>query len=222
LRYWSREGDVEPRPRHRRSAATATDAKPKKILVVEDDVDVCALLRFALEGQGLEVESAADGLSALQRVRQARPDLVILDLNMPRMGGEDFLYAWRTGVEVPGVPVIVISAASHALRPQDLGVEAYFSKPFDMDELLDCVMELLELRTTRLPTRRDAPRRMEMMDVVDDLASVISTVVITIEQLADAHDLPESLRLVASTGLDAAQRASVLARRLNRLINAPI
>jgi DNA-binding response OmpR family regulator len=213
---------VEPGPRHRWSAAAATDAKPKKILVVEDDVDVCALIRFALEVRGLEVESASDGLSALQRVRQARPDLVILDLNMPRMGGEDFLYAWRTGVEVSGVPVIVISAASQALRPQDLGVEAYFSKPFDMDELLDCVGELLDLRPARLASRGDAPRRMEMIGVVDDLASAISTVVITVEQLADAHDIPERLRLVASTGLDAVQRAAVLARRLNRLINAPI
>jgi DNA-binding response OmpR family regulator len=189
--------------------------------VVEDDLDICGLLRMALEEQGFAVESAIDGLHALQKVRQASPDLVILDLNMPRMGGEDFLYAWRTGVEAPGVPVIVVSAASQALRPRDLGVEAFFPKPFDIDELLRCVKDLLSMR----PAPRQAPasdsRGAEMAAVVDDLASAISTVLISAEQLADAEDLPESLRPIATTGLDAVQRASVLVRRLNRLINGP-
>jgi DNA-binding response OmpR family regulator len=193
----------------------------KKILVVEDDVALHDMLRFALETEGYEVESAEDGLNALQKVRRARPDLVILDLNMPRMGGEDFLYAWRTGGEAPGVPVIVITAESQAIRPQDLGVAAFLPKPFQVDELLWHARDLLAIPAgARAAAGRD-PRDVEMAGVADDLATVMSVLLISAEQLADAPGLPDDVRIIASTGLDAAQRASVLARRLSHLANAP-
>src|SRR5215207_3905267 len=134
---------MEPSPRRRRAAGAPTRSERRTVLVVEDDADLRAALRFALEDEGLAVEGAGDGLSALQKVRRLAPDLVILDLNMPRMGGEDFLYAWRTGVEAPGVPVIVITAESRALRPGDLGVAAFPSKPFDIQALLSYVRDLL-------------------------------------------------------------------------------
>ena len=139
--------------RRGRGTDTASVPERKTILVVEDDADIVAILRFALEGDGFVVDSAGDGLSALQKARQATPDLVILDLNMPRMGGEDFLYAWRTGVETPGVPVIVITAESPALRPSDLGVEAFLPKPFHLDTLLWHVRDLLAIppRARRQP-----------------------------------------------------------------------
>jgi len=193
----------------------------KTILVVEDDVALHDMLRFALETEGYEVESAEDGLNALQKVRRARPDLVVLDLNMPRMGGEDFLYAWRTGGKASGVPVVVITAESQALRPQDLGVAAFLPKPFNIDAFLWHVRDLLAM-----PLPADAaagwdPRGAEMIGVADDLANVATTLLISLEQLAAAPDLPDDLRTIASTGLDAAQRASVLTRRLSYLVNAP-
>src|SRR3954471_15789705 len=95
--------------------------KRRTVLVVEDDADLLGRLQATLELPGYEVERAGDGLAAPHEVRRATPDLEILDLNMPRMGGEDFLYAWRSGFETPGVPVIVITAQSSALRAQDLG-----------------------------------------------------------------------------------------------------
>jgi DNA-binding response OmpR family regulator len=190
----------------------------KTILVVEDDADIVAILRFALEGDGFVVDSAGDGLSALQKARQATPDLVILDLNMPRMGGEDFLYAWRTGGEMLGVPVIVITAESSALRPSDLGVEAFFPKPFDLDELLWHVRDLLAIPPRAHATAGRDPRGAELAGVADDLTIVMSTLLISVEQLADAPGLSDDLRAIAAMGLDAAQRASVLARRLNHLI----
>ena len=204
-----------------RTTDTPTAAERKTILVVEDDEEIHSMLRFALEAEGFAVESASDGLNALQKVRQTTPDLVILDLNMPRMGGEDFLYAWRTGVETPEVPVIVITAESQALRPQDLGVEAFFPKPFHIDKLLWHVKDLLAIPSQTNARAGHRSRSMEMADVVDDLASAMSTLLIGVEHLADALDLPEDLRTIATASLDAAQRASVLGRRLNHLINAP-
>jgi CheY-like chemotaxis protein len=212
--------DVKVSPRRDRGTDTPIAPERKTILVVEDDVDAVTILRFALEGDGFVVDSAGDGLSALQKARQTTPDLVILDLNMPRMGGEDFLYAWRAGVESPGVPVIVITAASQALRPEDLGVEAVFPKPFDIDQLLWHVRDLLAISPQARAAAGREPRDVEMAGVIDDLATVMSTLLISAEQLAAAQDLPDVLRPIAATGLDAAQRGSVLARRLNHLINA--
>ena len=210
-----------PSPRRHGGADAPTVSERRTILVVEDDVDLRAALRIALEDEGFAVESAGDGLSALQKVRQLAPDLVILDLNMPRMGGEDFLYAWRTGVEVPGVPVIVITAQSRAIRPQDLGVAAFLPKPFRVDELLWHARDLLAIPSgARAAAGRD-PRDVEMAGVADDLAAVMSVLLISAEQLADAPGLPDDARIIASTGLDAAQRASVLARRLSHLANTP-
>jgi len=192
----------------------------KTILVVEDDVDILAMLRFALEIQGYAVESAVDGLDALEKARRARPALVILDLNMPRMGGQDFLYAWRMGRETLGVPVVVITAESGALRPADLGVEAFFSKPFDVDALLWHVGDLLAIPSRVPGTVHQDPRRTEMADITDALGSVMTTLIIGIESLHDALDLPENLRTIATASLDAAVRASALGRRLNQLVSA--
>jgi DNA-binding response OmpR family regulator len=196
-------------------------AKRRTVLVVEDDADILGMLRATLELAGYEVEVAADGLAALQEVRRATPDLVILDLNMPRMGGEDFLYAWRSGFETPGVPVIVITAQSGALRARDLGVSACFPKPFDTTRLLACVTDLLAVPAqARAAAGRD-PRGVELAAVADDLADALSALLISAEQVAGAPALADSLRPIASAGLDAAQRASVLARRLHHLIDVP-
>jgi DNA-binding response OmpR family regulator len=201
-------------------ADNPTAAARKTILVVEDDPAIRDLLWIALKTEGLEVESVADGLQALQTVRLATPDLVILDLNMPRMGGEDFLYAWRTGIESSGVPVIVVSAASQALRAQDLGVEAVFDKPFNLDMLLAHVKDLLAMPfKVRALAGGDAPGA-EMVRIVDDLANVLSTLTVCAEQVAEAQELSTTLQTMAAACLDAAQRASALTRRLNHLINA--
>ena len=207
-------------PRRHRATDTPSVAERRTILIVEDDADLHAMLRITLEDAGFAVESAEDGLNALQKVRRARPDLVILDLNMPRMGGEDFLYAWRTGFEVPGVPVIVITGESQALRPQDLGVAVFLPKPFNIATLVRHVRDLLASPPQAPAAAGRDPRDVEMAGVADDLTTVMSTLLISVEQLAGAPTLADDLRPIATAGLDAAQRASVLARRLNHLVHA--
>ena len=214
-----------PSSRPHGEGGTSTVSERGTILVVEDDADLLSMVQIALEHEGYEVESAVDGLNALREVRRARPDLVVLDLNMPRMGGEDFLYAWRTGVEAPGVPVIVITAASQALRPRDLGVAAVLPKPFNLDTLLWHVRDLLAIPSQAPPQARAAagrdPRDVEMAEVTEDLVAVMSTLLISVKQLATAPELPDDLSPLAAAGLDAAQRAAALTRRLDHLIDAP-
>ena len=215
------QGGAMPSPHRRGRTGAPTGAERRTILVVEDDDALLGMLRIALELEGYEVASAVDGLDALQTARGARPDLVILDLNMPRMGGEDFLYAWRTGGETRGVPVIVITAASQALRPGDLGVEAFFPKPFHIETLLWHVRDLLALPPQARAAAGHDPRAVELAEVADDLVAVISTLLISVEHLADTPDLAGDLHIVAAAGLDAAQRAAALARRLDHLARTP-
>ena len=194
---------------------TPTASECRTILVVEDDVDLREALRIALEDEGFAVESAGDGIDALRRIRQRAPDLVILDLNMPRMGGVDFLYAWRTGVETRGAPVIAITAEWRERQPAELGVEGFFAKPFGIDDLLSHVKVLLAV-----PPRVGATES-EMAVIAQDLVDVVSDFLISVEPLATAPRLPEEERTLAATGLRAAQRGAVLARRLHHLLNAP-
>ncbi len=189
------------------------------VLVVDDDVDTRAILRLALEDEGFTVDSAGDGLSALQKIRDATPDLIILDLNMPRMSGEDFLYAWRAGVETPGVPVIVITAASKALKPEDLGVDALLTKPFDLDVLARHVGRLVKSSPRSPVARSRDARTTELHDVTESLVKVMGVVLGTVELLADDPPDPNERRALTTRVLDSAQRGSALVRRLHRLVS---
>ncbi len=197
----------------------AAPQQDRTVLVVDDDVDTRAALRLALEDEGFTVDSAGDGLTALQKIRHQAPDAVILDLNMPRMRGEDFLYAWRAGVEAPGVPVIVITAVSRGARPQDLGVDAFLTKPFDLPTLVRHVRRLVEAAPEPQGAASGDTRVAELRDIADDLADAMAAVMTSTEEVAKARNIPDDLRPAAITGVGAAQRASTLVRRLQRIIS---
>ena len=197
-----------------------THQERQTVLVVDDDLDTRAALRIVLEDEGFRVESAGDGLTALQKIRDQAPDLIVLDLHMPRMGGEDFLYAWRAGVETPGVPVIVITAISRGVGPEHLGVDALLTKPFDLNALVKHVRRLIESSTPSPVTPRGDARIAELRDVANDLADAMSAVLMGAEQLADAPTVPANLRPLAATTLESARRGWTLVRRLHHLIGA--
>ena len=196
-----------------------TPQRGPTVLVVEDDVDTRAALRLALEDEGFIVESAGDGLHALQRVRDHTPDVVILDLSMPRMGGEDFLFAWRSGVDTPGVPIIVISAAYKPPRPEDLGIDAFLPKPFDLRTLVRHVKRLVETAPrAQAPAGRDV-RIAELREVADELADAMSVILTSVGQLAGAPSDSGDVRPLATTARESAQRGSTLVRRLHRVVS---
>jgi len=202
-----------------RSGDTSLPTERKTILVVDDEAELRTTLRIALENEGFAFDSAGNGLAALQKVRERAPDLVILDLNMPHMGGEEFLYAWRAGVEARGVPVVVITATSDALKPTDLGVEAVLAKPFEIDNLLWHVRDLLALPAPAASRGHDS--LVYARDIVEDLAQVMSTLLVTAEQIAEAPNVPDEVRPLATTALGTAHRASALVRRLVHIIGSP-
>ncbi len=190
----------------------------RTVLVVQDDEHIREVVALALELEGFAVDVATNSLRALDKVRRTAPAAVILDLNMPRMGGEDFLYAWRAGVEARGVPVVVISAASKALRADDLGVDAYIPKPFDIDDLVQRVASLVDAPTSSPIGEPPDVRVAELRDIAESLAHVLGMVLGTAEMLADDPPDPEERRALAARAVDSAHRGSALVRRLKHVV----
>ena len=113
------------------------------ILVVDDEPQILRVMRASLPARGYNVVTAADGEQALDEIRKQAPDLVILDLAMPGMGG---LEACRRVREFSGVPIIVLSAKgaeSDKIAALDMGADDYVTKPFSLDELLARVRAVL-------------------------------------------------------------------------------
>ena len=115
-------------------------ANAKTILIVDDDVELSDGLRVVLERQGFRVFQARDGMQGKQMVYQQRPDLVILDMMMPRMGGYPVLEHFKGKTDAP--PIIMITAnegSRHKAYAEYLGVIDYIRKPFAMERLLEAV-----------------------------------------------------------------------------------
>src|SRR5438128_9680978 len=112
----------------------------KTILVVDDDMELSDGLRAMLEKQGHRVLQARDGQQGKQLVYQHHPDLVILDMMMPRMGGYPVLEHFKGKADAP--PIIMITAnegSRHKAYAEYLGVIDYIRKPFAMERLLESV-----------------------------------------------------------------------------------
>ena len=121
-----------------------SDGPIGRVLVVDDDEDIRKLLLAALTDAGYEVATAADGEEAIEAVRRRRPNVILLDLMMPRVSGWGFTerYAREPG---PHAPIIVITAASgQVLRLPEQGVARVLPKPFSVDALLRHVERALE------------------------------------------------------------------------------
>lgn len=118
------------------------------ILLVEDDPPLRKTAAAALKLCGHETVCAADGMEALAAADECRPDLVVLDLHMPDMNGWEFLERFRSRSGWQQIPVVVMSAA-HRVNVDELHAQAFFTKPFDLDELLDAIEELLAVPTNQ-------------------------------------------------------------------------
>lgn len=114
------------------------------VLVVDDDQQVADVVVYILEKYGYQVVLASDGLMGLQVFRSANPALVVLDLNLPHMSGQDLFKAMRQ--ERPGIPVIMLTCQSDDIDRiigLELGADDYVTKPFNAQELLARVKAVL-------------------------------------------------------------------------------
>lgn len=124
-----------------------SDAGDKKtIMVVEDDEQVRSILVKLVQKNGYNASTAGDGLEALQHLEESRPDLMIVDIMMPRLDGFDFVKAARHIKENRGIPIIFLTAKNDAksmIEGINLGAKFFLTKPFQVPEVVSKIKKAL-------------------------------------------------------------------------------
>ena len=119
----------------------------KKILVADDELTIAELLEQSLVEEGYEVQKSTQSLRFYDAVREYHPDLILLDLMMPYLAGEDELRLMNLSPETSHIPVIVVTAKADVQRDEatlrQLGVSHIVKKPFDLNYLLQLVKQTL-------------------------------------------------------------------------------
>jgi DNA-binding response OmpR family regulator len=119
----------------------------KKILVIEDDKDISRTIKLYLETEGFEVITVSDGKEGLQKAKTAGEDILILDLMLPGMPGEEICRELRKEEKYAALPIIMLTAKgtdAQWVRGMVLGANYYITKPFEMDDLLSTIQLLLK------------------------------------------------------------------------------
>jgi len=122
--------------------------KADRILVVDDSPDNVFLIQAILEEEGYKIITAADGRTALAKVEESPPDLVLLDVMMPGMDGFEVTKRLRDNTSLPFIPILLITAYDHlsVAKGLDTGADDFIRKPVEVDELLARVRSLLRLK----------------------------------------------------------------------------
>jgi chemosensory pili system protein ChpA (sensor histidine kinase/response regulator) len=135
------------------AAPTPTDERPVA-LVVDDSITVRRVTERFLQRNGLRAVTARDGLDAISVMQDHKPDIILLDIEMPRMDGYEFALHVRNDERVADVPIIMITSRvgdKHRARAIELGVNDYLGKPYQDSQLLEAIRRQLEERGIELP-----------------------------------------------------------------------
>ena len=125
--------------------------KKKIILLVEDEVDLAQLIELRLRANGYEVISAYDGVEALRKLDKAHPDLIILDINLPNMGGIEFYNKIETPHGRSRYPVLVVTGRGDLEKTfKDIKVDGFLIKPFEANALLSEIERITSARSERV------------------------------------------------------------------------
>lgn len=134
---------------------------PKHILAVDDEVHIRRLIEVNLHRFGYRVSTAADGQEALEKIRQEPPDMVVLDVMMPRVDGHEVLRRLKLDPATREIPVVMLTAKAQdqdIFRGWQAGVEMYLTKPFNPMELTTFVKKIFEAQEAPV----DGSRRIKL------------------------------------------------------------
>ncbi|MCU7877693.1 MAG: response regulator [Candidatus Thiodiazotropha sp. (ex Lucinoma borealis)] len=120
---------------------------PKKILIVDDEPNIVLSVEYLMKREGYQVATANDGQTALELLSETIPDLLILDVMMPRKNGFEVCSEIRADPTLSGLPILMLSAKGREAEVKkgvSLGADAYITKPFSTHDLVNMVNKLLK------------------------------------------------------------------------------
>ena len=122
-----------------------------KILLAEDDTDTRHALTMLFEMEGFEIITAADGEEAYYRAVEEQPDLIVTDINMPKVSGLDLIERVREDSRIENIPIVAMSAVEKQTlnRAKELGAIAVAQKPIEFDQFISLVAKLVSVRSRR-------------------------------------------------------------------------
>jgi DNA-binding response OmpR family regulator len=123
-----------------------------RVLIVDDEADLVSVLRIGLEIEGFEVIAASDGEEGLRKAREDRPELVVLDLMLPKLDGYRVCRALKFDERYRNLPIVILSARSGEQDRRlafDMGADAFVSKPYDMAALVKLIRARLGAHSQR-------------------------------------------------------------------------
>ncbi|MES9825535.1 MAG: response regulator [Candidatus Thiodiazotropha endolucinida] len=121
----------------------------KTILIVDDEPNIVLSVEYLMKREGYQVMTASDGQVAIEMIADTRPDLLILDVMMPRKNGFEVCREIRADPALSGLPILMLSAKGREAEIKkgiSLGADAYITKPFSTHDLVDKVNQLLQSR----------------------------------------------------------------------------
>ncbi len=130
--------------------------RSKTVLIAEDDDHIAEMVTTALEGEGFRTMRANDGIAAINAILESRPDLILLDLMLPKLEGYEICGMVRKTNSIHQIPIVIMSGRTtleDRLHAFEMGADDYVCKPFELDELLARVEAIvLRSRQKRFPT----------------------------------------------------------------------
>ncbi len=153
--------DVGPLIRHGAGRAVALaelpkekseDVRPPLVMVIDDSITMRKVTTRVLENHALKVMSAKDGVDAIEKLNDAVPDLILLDIEMPRMDGYELAEHIRSDSRLRKIPIIMVTSRAgqkHRKRARKIGADGYLTKPYQEAELIEQVGDLLQRNLTR-------------------------------------------------------------------------
>lgn len=123
-----------------------TETDKKIILVVDDELDMLMVIKLRLEASGYKVITATDGLEGLNTARRERPDLIILDVMLPKMNGYKVARFLKFDDEFKKIPIVMLTALGRESDKSigaETGADIYLTKPFESQELLNAIARFI-------------------------------------------------------------------------------
>jgi PAS domain S-box-containing protein len=162
------------------SKSSKSQPDQKTILIADDDDHIRQLLRQELEPRGYLVREAKDGADAIAQIKTLHPDLILLDIMMPKMNGFDVALVLKNDLAVTNIPIIILSGIEERERAKNLGVEAYLTKPIDADLLDRTITTLLtqpiaETKLDPIPTNGVAAKPLNVDALIRQLKQPIAS-----------------------------------------------